>query len=224
MAATTGSALGTDDGRWLGGRLRSRCPLVLDRSAEQGGQPTAAPLAALGPGRGVEVGRQGRDDGGQPPAEPALDLGVVAILVGETGSIGRFGGLVVHRTTEAGQGVGHPPTVRTGADRVGDPMANEPDDELVVVVPAAHQAGVWANDAIVNSSDHEVTVDLLRVDHSVEPNVGTVVARVAMSPKLLRQLIDDLSVAWDAYVDEITDRLIDAPSDTGPVPPAAGIE
>ena len=103
-------------------------------------------------------------------------------------------------------------------------MANEPDDELVVVVPAAHQAGVWANDAIVNSSDHEVTVDLLRVDHSVEPNVGTVVARVAMSPKLLRQLIDDLSVAWDAYVDEITDRLIDAPSGTGPVPPAAGIE
>ena len=54
--------------------------------------------------------------------------------------------------------------------------------------------------------------------------MGTVVARVAMSPKLLRQLIDDLSVAWDAYVDEITDRLIDAPSDTGPVPPAAGIE
>jgi hypothetical protein len=103
-------------------------------------------------------------------------------------------------------------------------MANEPDDELVVVVPAAHQAGVWANEAIVYSSDHEVTVDLLRVDHSVEPNVGTVVARVAMSPKLLRQLIDELSDAWDAYVNEVTDRLIDAPSDTGPSPPTGGIE
>ena len=90
-------------------------------------------------------------------------------------------------------------------------MATEPDDELVIVVPPAHQAGVWANDAIVNSSDHEVTVDLLRVDHSVEPNVGTVVARVAMSPKLLRQLIDELTDAWDDYVGEVTRRLIDDP-------------
>ena len=90
-------------------------------------------------------------------------------------------------------------------------MGSEPDDELVVVVPAGQQAGVWANDAIVNSSDHEVTVDLLRVDHSVDPNVGTVVARVAMSPKLLRQLIDELTGAWDAYADEVTSRLIDAP-------------
>ena len=88
-------------------------------------------------------------------------------------------------------------------------MASEPDDELVVVVPAAHQAGVWANDAIVHAGDHEVTVDLLRVDHSVEPEIGTVVARVAMSPKLLRQLIDELTGAWDAYVAGVTDRLIE---------------
>lgn len=91
-------------------------------------------------------------------------------------------------------------------------MASEPDDELVVVVPPAHQAGVWANDAIVNSSDHEVTIDLLRVDHSVEPNVGTVVARVAMSPKLLRQLIDELTDAWDDYAGQVTRRLIDDPT------------
>jgi len=56
-----------------------------------------------------------------------------------------------------------------------------------------------------------VTVDLLRVDHSVEPNVGTVVARVAMSPKLLRQLIDQLTEAWDDYAGEVASRLIDAP-------------
>jgi hypothetical protein len=103
-------------------------------------------------------------------------------------------------------------------------MGNDPDDELVVVVPAAHQAGVWANDAIVNASDHEVTVDMLRVDHSIEPNVGTVVARVAMSPKLLRQLIDELSGAWDAYVEEITDRLLDVPTDPDPESPTPGIE
>ena len=79
---------------------------------------------------------------------------------------------------------------------------------------------MWANDAVVNSSDHEVTVDLLRVDHSVEPNVGTVVARVAMSPKLLRRLIDDMTEAWDEYADEVTSRLIgDQPDDPAADPP-----
>ena len=124
------------------------------------------PRCAAGPGgaargRRVEVG-EGRDDGGQPAAQPALGLEllevveVVRLVVGGVAS-------------RPGRVSATAPTVRSGADRVGDPMATEPDDELVVVVPAAHQAGVWANDAIVHSSDHEVTVDLLRVDHSVEP-------------------------------------------------------
>jgi Protein of unknown function (DUF3467) len=91
-------------------------------------------------------------------------------------------------------------------------MGNERDEELVVVVPAAHQAGVWANDAIVNTSDHEVTVDLLRVDHAVEPEIGTVVARVAMSPMLLRQLIDDLTDAWDSYAEGVARELTEPPA------------
>ena len=96
-------------------------------------------------------------------------------------------------------------------------MASDADDEMVVVVPPAHQAGVWANDATINASDHEVTVDLLRVDHSVEPPVGTVVARVAMSPKLLRQLMDDMTETWDDYAGEVTRRLIDdPPADSDP--------
>lgn len=90
-------------------------------------------------------------------------------------------------------------------------MPSDADDELVVVVPPAHQAGVWANDANIQSSDHEVTIDMLRVDHSVDPNIGTVVARVAISPALLRQLIDGLTDEWDAYVDGVTRRLIEAP-------------
>jgi hypothetical protein len=88
-------------------------------------------------------------------------------------------------------------------------MAREPDEELVVVVPPAVQAGVWANDASIHASDHEVTVDMLRVDHSIEPEIGTVVARVAMSPKMLRQLIDGLTDAWEQYVDEMARELID---------------
>lgn len=88
-------------------------------------------------------------------------------------------------------------------------MVREPDDELMVVVPPSVQAGVWANDAHIQAGDHEVTVDLLRVDHSVEPEIGTVVARVAMSPKLLRQLIDGLTEAWDDYVDTSARELLD---------------
>lgn len=90
-------------------------------------------------------------------------------------------------------------------------MAEEPDDELMVVVPAVHQAGVWANDAVVHTCDHEMTVDFFRVDQSVEPNVGTVVARVAMSPKLLGQLIDELTKAWDAYAESVARELIEGP-------------
>jgi hypothetical protein len=70
---------------------------------------------------------------------------------------------------------------------------------------------VWANDAIVHSTGDEVTVDLLRVDHSVDPEIGTVVARVAMSPKLLRELIDSLTDAWDDYAEGVARQLIEAP-------------
>jgi hypothetical protein len=98
-------------------------------------------------------------------------------------------------------------------------MTIERDEELMVVVPSGHQAGVWANDAVVQTSEHEVTVDLLRVDHSVEPNIGTVVARVAMSPVLLRQLIDELTHAWDRYAASVADQLIDV-TEHGRHPPA----
>ena len=37
-------------------------------------------------------------------------------------------------------------------------------------------------------------------------------ARVAMSPKLLRQLIDELTDAWDDYAGQVTRRLIDDPT------------
>jgi len=90
----------------------------------------------------------------------------------------------------------------------------EPEDEVLIVVPQTHQAGVWANWASVNDSDHEVTVDFARVDHSIEPMVGTVVARVAMSPKMLRHLIDCLTETWDDYVASVTRELL--PEDDGP--------
>jgi Protein of unknown function (DUF3467) len=94
-------------------------------------------------------------------------------------------------------------------------MEGQPDDEIMVVVPPAHQAGVWANWAAVDDSDHEVTVDFVRVDHSVEPNVGTVVARVAMSPRMLRSLIDQLSDTWDQYAAGVYENLLSDDPDDG---------
>ena len=87
---------------------------------------------------------------------------------------------------------------------------SDPGDEpeLVVTVPPAHQAGVWANWAAVTDSDHEFTVDFARVDHSVEPALATVVARVAMSPKMLRQLLDRLGEAWDDYAKTVVGGVI----------------
>ena len=86
-------------------------------------------------------------------------------------------------------------------------------------MPPAHQAGVWANWAAVTDSDHEFTVDFARVDHSVEPALATVVARVAMSPKMLRQLLDRLTEAWDDYAKTVVGGVIpEAPDEGDPEP------
>jgi hypothetical protein len=103
---------------------------------------------------------------------------------------------------------------------------SDPGDEpeLVVTVPPAHQAGVWANWAAVTDSDHEFTVDFARVDHSVEPPLATVVARIAMSPKMLRQLTDQLSAAWDDYAKTVVGGVLPEPPDdeAGPDPSVRG--
>ena len=95
-------------------------------------------------------------------------------------------------------------------------MSSNPDDdekeeeEVIITVPVDQQAGVWANWAAINESDHEFTIDFARVDHSVTPNVGIVVARVGMSPRMLRQLLDRLDVAWSSFTDNLAEELRDA--------------
>src|ERR1700736_3987304 len=55
-------------------------------------------------------------------------------------------------------------------------------------------AGVYANFANVSHSDYEFTVTFARVDHEVEEEdvPGVVVAKVAMTPRFVRELIDAL--------------------------------
>jgi hypothetical protein len=65
-------------------------------------------------------------------------------------------------------------------------------------------AGVWANWAQVHHSEHEFTIDFVRLDYSSgsPPKRGIVVARVAVSPLFITQLIDALTRNWSVYAEK----------------------
>ena len=58
--------------------------------------------------------------------------------------------------------------------------------------PPELMAGAYANFANVSHSDYEFTITFARVDHEVEDDEipGVVVARVNLSPRFMRELID----------------------------------
>lgn len=83
----------------------------------------------------------------------------------------------------------------------------EPEHEphLRIEVPLHQAGGVWANWATISESAHEFTIDFARIDHSQEPPVrGVLVARVAMSSKLLAELLDALGETWGRYAAQAT--------------------
>jgi hypothetical protein len=71
------------------------------------------------------------------------------------------------------------------------------------------QAGVWANWARINEGDHEFTIDFARVDQSVTPEVGVIVARIGVSPRMLPLLLDRLDAAWSSFTDNLAEELRD---------------
>jgi hypothetical protein len=81
-------------------------------------------------------------------------------------------------------------------------------------------AGVWANWAVVSHSEHEFTLDFVRIDGTAPPpGRGIVVARVAVSPLLVTQLIDALSRNWSMYAMKALPREVfegDEPPDPSP--------
>jgi hypothetical protein len=87
--------------------------------------------------------------------------------------------------------------------------SHDPEDglqnlRLHVRIPDQQAGGVWANFATVNHSEHEFTIDFIRVDYSsADAEEGTiggvVVARVGVSPLFVRQLIGALEDNWDKY-------------------------
>jgi hypothetical protein len=74
---------------------------------------------------------------------------------------------------------------------------------LNVRFPEALLGGVWANFARVHHSEHEFTIDFMRLDYasvSEEGEMqGVVVARVGLSPLFVRQLIAALEGNWMKY-------------------------
>ena len=62
-------------------------------------------------------------------------------------------------------------------------------------------AGHYANFANVSHSDYEFSVTFARVDHEIEEGEvpGVVVARVNLSPRFMRELIDAMEDNWSKW-------------------------
>jgi hypothetical protein len=81
-------------------------------------------------------------------------------------------------------------------------MEQEPDErQLNLHLDPEHLAGVYANFATVESSGYEFTITFARIEHEVEEGdvPGAVVARVNMSPRFMRELMDGMTDAWSKW-------------------------
>jgi uncharacterized protein DUF3467 len=80
-------------------------------------------------------------------------------------------------------------------------MDDDQQRKLNLQVDTEHLAGAYANFANVSFTDYEFTVTFARIDHSVEKDEmpGIVVARVNMSQKFMKELIDALNDSWSKY-------------------------
>src|SRR3954471_13298040 len=79
-----------------------------------------------------------------------------------------------------------------------------------IQLPDDQAGGVWANFAGVHHSEHEFTIDFVRLDYSSVSDEGemrgVVVARVGVSPLFVRQLIAALEENWSKYAKKAMPR------------------
>src|SRR4051812_635863 len=84
-----------------------------------------------------------------------------------------------------------------------EPRAQQPE----IILRQELMPGVWANFAQVSHSQHEFTIDFVRMDGTAPPpGRGIVVARVSMSPLFITQLIDALQKNWSGYAQKAMPR------------------
>lgn len=74
-------------------------------------------------------------------------------------------------------------------------------------------AGVWANFARVSHSEHEFQIDFVRRD-TAQPGTGIVVARIAVSPLFITQLINALQDNWDRFVPKVMPKEVEDAGET----------
>lgn len=83
-------------------------------------------------------------------------------------------------------------------------MTKEEGDqpELQILMPPEQLAGVYANWAQVSHTEHEFTLDFVRVEYAANPPRGVVVSRVSVSPLFVSQLISALEDNWSKYAEK----------------------
>ena len=73
--------------------------------------------------------------------------------------------------------------------------------QLNIHLDPENLAGVYSNFANISFSDYEFTLTFARIDHEVEEGdvPGVVVARVNMSTRFMRELLDAMQDSWSKY-------------------------
>src|ERR1700755_1828207 len=73
--------------------------------------------------------------------------------------------------------------------------------QLNIHLDPEHLAGVYANFANISFSDYEFTRTFARIDAEVEEGdvPGVVVARVTMSTRFMRELLDAMQDSWSKW-------------------------
>jgi Protein of unknown function (DUF3467) len=76
-----------------------------------------------------------------------------------------------------------------------------PERQLNIHLDPEHLSGVYANFANVSFSDYEFTITFARIEHEVEEGdvPGAVVARVNMSSRFMRELMEAMDDAWGKW-------------------------
>jgi hypothetical protein len=79
----------------------------------------------------------------------------------------------------------------------------EPGQErqLNIQIDEKHLSGAYANFANISFSDYEFTITFARIDHEVSEGdiPGIVVARVNMSQKFAKELLDAMQDSWSKF-------------------------
>ena len=73
--------------------------------------------------------------------------------------------------------------------------------QLNIHIEPENLAGVYANFAQVSFSDYEFTITFARIDHDVEEGdiPGVVVARVNLSSRFMKELLDAIQDSWSKW-------------------------